>query len=69
MSTKKNRSTDAVFREMLGHVSFGEVLESERISLGLTQTVFAKKLGISKQELCDIEKGRRSISLVSADFR
>jgi len=37
-------------------------LSSWRASLGLSQVAFAKKLGISAANLCDIEKGRQLVS-------
>jgi transcriptional regulator with XRE-family HTH domain len=66
MSTKKSKSAKDVFNKILGHVSFGEMLHSLRASEETSQKAFAKKLGISTTELCDIEKGRKFISLQRA---
>lgn len=55
-----------VFKNILGHVSFGEMLRSFRLSEELSQKDFAKKLKISPQELCDIEKGRKFLSVERA---
>lgn len=55
-----------VFKELYGHVSFGEMLSSVRYSDGFTQKDFAKKLKISQQDLCDIEKGRKNVSVERA---
>lgn len=55
-----------VFKGLLGHVSFGEMLNSLRLSEGLSQKDFAKKLKISPQDLCDIEKGRKFLSVERA---
>lgn len=63
MASKKARD---VFKELYGHVSFGEMLSSTRYSDGLTQKDFAKKLKISQQDLCDIEKGRKNVSVERA---
>jgi transcriptional regulator with XRE-family HTH domain len=43
-------------------LTFGEAVESLRVRDELTQVRFAKKLGISRQYLCDVEKGRRLVS-------
>lgn len=45
-----------------GHRTFGEALRNYRLGEGLSQTDLAKKIGISSQSLCDIEKGRRTPS-------
>jgi len=37
-------------------------VEALRIGEGITQIEFAKKLGVSRQYLCDLEKGRRRAS-------
>jgi len=46
----------------LGPMTLATFLSSWRESLGLSQVAFAKKLGISAANLCDIEKGRQLIS-------
>lgn len=43
-------------------LSLGSLLKSIRLGEEKTQESFARLLGISKQCLCDIEKGRRCIS-------
>lgn len=45
-----------------GPLTMSQLLWAIREGEGLTQTEFAKKLGISRANLCDIEKGRRFIS-------
>ncbi len=50
----------------LGPMTFGSFLSSWRISLGLSQVAFAKTLGISPANLCDIEKGRQLVSAKKA---
>ncbi|MGE0614633.1 MAG: helix-turn-helix transcriptional regulator [Bacteriovoracia bacterium] len=37
-------------------------VEALRLRDELSQVTFAKKLGISRQYLCDVEKGRRLVS-------
>ena len=44
-----------------GTLTFGQMLESLRLSEEISQAEFAKKLGISKSHLCDIEKGRKNV--------
>jgi transcriptional regulator with XRE-family HTH domain len=43
-------------------LTLGGLLESIRLSEEMSQTVFAKRLGISASHLCDIEKGRKVVS-------
>ena len=62
MSTKKS---DAVrFLEKLtgGRVTLGKFIEAVRKGEEMTQPEFAKRLGISKSHLNDIEKGRKAVS-------
>lgn len=42
-----------------GPLTFGSLLRSWRESEELSQTAFAKKMGLSVQNLNDLEKGRR----------
>jgi len=39
--------------------TFGDFLAGLREDAGLSQVDFADKMGMSKQNLCDIERGRR----------
>ena len=57
MSTK-NISSKEFFAEY-GDLTFAEVLRGFRLSDESTQIEFAKKLGISPANLCDLEKGRK----------
>jgi transcriptional regulator with XRE-family HTH domain len=69
MTTKNNKSAKKFVKELTGHVSFGELLLSYRLGLNLTQVQFADMLGISKQDLCNIEKGRKIVGIDRAiDF-
>lgn len=45
--------------KMYGPLTVGGLLRAWRDAEELTQTVFAKKLGLSVQNLNDLEKGRR----------
>lgn len=49
-----------------GRLTFGDLLKSLREGEGLSQTAFAKRLGLSVQNLCDLEKGRRIPSATRA---
>jgi transcriptional regulator with XRE-family HTH domain len=42
-----------------GHITFGDMLKAWREAGDLSQTVFAKKIGLSVQNLNDLEKSRR----------
>ena len=69
MTTKKSKdfldskASAALEHELLGKpLTFGMAIESLRDLHELSQIKLAKKLGISKQYLCDVEKGRKLVS-------
>lgn len=69
MITKKSRdslSAELEYKLLGGPLSFGMALASIRRLAGLTQPEFAKKLKISKQHVCDLEKGRKLVSTEKA---
>ena len=72
MSTKKNitRKSIGILEDICGEkLTFGTLIFSIRKGEEIPQTSFAEKLGISRQYLCDIEHGRRTVSpKVSAKF-
>lgn len=45
-----------------GSLTLGRAIESIRKSEDLSQDECAKKLGVSKSHLCDVEKGRKTVS-------
>lgn len=47
---------------LVGELTFGGLIQAMREADEMSQVEFAKKLGISKQHLCDIEKGRKFVS-------
>ena len=49
-----------------GPLTFGNLMEAIRLGEGLSQAEFARQLGMSRSHLCDIEKGRKSVSLARA---
>lgn len=55
---KRNNYSDEL-QKKYGRITFGRFLISWRESDGVTQSQFAKKLGISPANLCDLEQGRR----------
>jgi transcriptional regulator with XRE-family HTH domain len=65
MTIKKSKGSSAskLEKEILGEeISFGMAVEALRARDEFSQTAFAKKIGISRQYLCDVEKGRRLVS-------
>ena len=61
---KKFGLSDA--EETYGNLTLGRFLRSWRLCEELNQKEFAKKLGISSANLCDIEKGRKGVSIYKA---
>jgi transcriptional regulator with XRE-family HTH domain len=59
---RKTSEIDFVEGLLQGPLTFGAAVESLRLRDELSQIAFAKKLGISRQYLCDVEKGRRLVS-------
>ena len=47
---------------MGGPLTFARLMWSQRMCEEMSQEDFAKLLGVSKSHLCDIEKGRKSVS-------
>jgi len=64
--SKKKKYGSIELERDFGPLSFAELLVSYREGEELSQNEVAKKLGVSKQRLCDFEKGRRLPSLRSA---
>jgi transcriptional regulator with XRE-family HTH domain len=64
MTTKKKPSEALKFLETLtgSKLTLANLLLAIRQGEEMSQVEFAKLLGISRQYLCDIEHGRRSIS-------
>ena len=65
MTIKKSKGSSAArFLEKLlgGPLTYGAALACVRGIEEASQVDFAKKLGISTAHLCDIEKGRRSVT-------
>lgn len=63
MSTKKSDKSLALLESISGKkLTIGNFLSAIREGEELTQVAFADQLKISRQYLCDIERGRRSVS-------
>lgn len=62
--TKESKSSAMRILEKIagGPLTLGRAVESIRKSEELSQDECAKKLGISKSHLCDVEKGRKTVS-------
>lgn len=64
MTTKKKSSALRFLEEISGGpLTLGDLILSIRLGEELSQTEFARQLGISRSHLCDIEKGRKTLSL------
>lgn len=63
MTIRKKSETMKVLETAAGRpLSIGGLLESIRVGEEMSQSAFAKKLGVSPSHLCDIEKGRKVVS-------
>jgi len=50
----------------VGPLSFALFMRVARNSLGLTQEAFGRKVGFTRANICDIEKGRYAVSPIVA---
>lgn len=66
MSTKKVKFGLADLEAKHGPLTLGRFLTAWRMSDGISQKEFAEKIGISAANLCDIEKGRKGVSIYKA---
>jgi transcriptional regulator with XRE-family HTH domain len=62
MSTKNKSDAMKFLESIVGELTFGGALQAMRQAEEMSQVTFARKLGISKQQLCDIEKRRKFVS-------
>ncbi len=62
MTTKRSAAVKKLDQLIGEEETFGRMLEGFRLADAMSQAQFAKRLGISKQHLCDIEKGRKAVS-------
>ena len=61
--TTKGKLLGPILEKKVGPVNFAMFVRVARTTLDLTQVQMAKKLGIAPGTLCDIEKGRQSVSV------
>jgi transcriptional regulator with XRE-family HTH domain len=64
MTTKKSKGSldiEWIAKSLGGPITLGMALEALRGLYEHSQVTFAKKLGVSRAYLCDIEKGRRLV--------
>ena len=63
MRTKTKSDTINYLERIAGRpLTLGGLIESIRLGEEISQTAFARKLGVSPSHLCDIEKGRKVVS-------
>lgn len=56
-ASKKPTEIQAVYRQ------FGAKIESLRVALGLSQSELAKRVGLQRTSICNIEAGRQRVLL------
>jgi len=63
MRTKMRSDTMKYLERVAGRpLTLGGLIESIRLGEEMSQTAFARTLGVSPSHLCDIEKGRKVVS-------
>lgn len=62
MSTSKSAAVRFLEGLRGGPLTFGDMIESIRLCDEISQVDLARKMKISRAHLCDIEKGRRTVS-------
>ena len=68
MSTKTAKSAALRFleKQIGGPLTLGALLQAIRLGDEISQSTFARTLGVSRSHLCDIEHNRKSVSLARA---
>ena len=63
-STRSEGSVDALelLESLYGPVTLGDMIWSLRECDEVSQAEFARRLGVSRSHLCDVEKGRKVVS-------
>lgn len=61
-TTKKSVEAESYLEGISGKLTLAKVIRSTRLAEEFSQQEFAGKLEISKQHLCDVEKGRKLVS-------
>ncbi len=65
MSTKSNDTLDAT-QNIWSEMTFGGLVHSLRMSDEITQVELAKRVGVSKQFLSDVEHNRKDVGIAFA---
>ena len=65
MNTKSNENLNAleVTKDIWNEMTFGGLVHSLRISDEISQVELAKKIGVSKQFLSDVEHNRKDVGI------
>lgn len=68
MSTSRKKKEFGIedLERRLGPLTIAHFLRSWRMSEELSQADFARRIGLSPANLCDIEKGRKGVSIEKA---
>ena len=66
MNTKHSRYNLKTLERKYGQLTLSSFISSWRKAEGLSQKDFAYIIGISPANLCDIEKGRKGVSIYKA---
>src|SRR3990172_9754046 len=62
MRTRKKSDAMKFLEGLVGELTLGGLIEAMRQAEEMSKVEFAAKIGISKQHLCDIEKGRKLVN-------
>lgn len=66
MTIKKSAAIRTMEKMIGGRLTFGRMIESLRKSDEVSQVELAARMKMSKAHLCDIEKGRRMVTIARA---
>lgn len=68
MNTKPNDALNALdaTKDIWNEMTFGSLIHSLRISDEITQVELAKRVGVSKQFLSDVEHNRKDVGIAFA---
>ncbi len=65
--TKRNKKTLGFLDDLAdGPLTFGSAVRAARDLVGISQAELARRLGVGRQSVCDIEKGRALVSVEKA---
>jgi len=63
MATRKKRTARGVLEKIAGGpLTLGTALRATREGAEMSQAGFARKLGVTRSYLCDLEKNRKTVS-------